>query len=435
MAWIIASFRPALWHRLGILGALNLGCAGADTTVPDLASVRLDPPAIQMLLGASYPLAITATDANGDPVGPAALQWNSSDARVVWVSAQGRITAIGVGEAAIRASFGPASDDVAVHVLPPGGPPAVAAVAVAPTTSSVLVGGTQRFVATPRDSAGGVISGLPVDWHTTDPAIATVTGDGTATGVAEGTTRVVATVAGVSNSARFDVATNVPSPGTWPNEPAGYSVVSDQSWSILSTLEWIIQFGTATLGLDLTAPASPPSVLTITYPVGFAGGSAPGTLIRDLPNARRVFMGLWWKASDPWQGHESNVNKIQFLFPSTGGDITMVMYGPPGGPYQLRVIPQFPGHASNWLLPNVAQVPVTLGTWHRIEWLVDYGDQVGVGTVRWWLDGQLIGDHSDVPFPDGGMLVYKISPTWGGVGDTKQQVDYFWFDQTYLSRR
>jgi hypothetical protein len=76
---------------------------------------------------------------------------------------------------------------------------------------------------------------------------------------------------------------------------------------------------------------------------------------------------------------------------------------------------------------------VTFGVWHRIEWLIDFGDQPRVGTVRWWLDGRLIGDYSNVPFPDGGLQTFKISPTWGGLNDAKTELDYFWFDQTYLS--
>jgi len=28
----------------------------------------------------------------------------------------------------------------------------------------------------------------------------------------------------------------------------------------------------------------------------------------------------------------------------------------------------------------------------------------------------------------------QIAPTWGGVGGTKSQQDYFWFDHVHLSR-
>ncbi|HTK57101.1 MAG TPA: Ig-like domain-containing protein, partial [Gemmatimonadales bacterium] len=416
----------------------QLGAASDFTDVGvlpvSLRSIRVLPPTVSVPVGSTTPFSASGIDDAGNVVPLGAVAWSVDAPAVASIGSNGVARGLTEGVTAIRATVGGLSGAATLQVTATG-PPSVAQVTLAPSSASLLTGETRQFAATPRDAAGTPIAGLPVDWHTNDPAIATVSSDGIVTGVGDGTTQVVATVAGVSGTARIDVATYVPSPGTWPHEPAGYSVVSDQPWSLLGTLNWILQFGTATVGIDLAAPASPPSVLTITYPTGFAGGEAPGTVMRDLPNTRRVFMGLWWKASDPWQGHETNVNKIQFLFPASGGDITMVMYGPRNGPYQLRVIPQFPGMPSNWLVPNVAQVPVTLGEWHRIEWLIDYGDQVGVGTVQWWLDGQMIGDYRDVPFPDAGMLVYKISPTWGGVGDTKTETDYFWFDQTYLSHR
>lgn len=222
---------------------------------------------------------------------------------------------------------------------------------------------------------------------------------------------------------------------SWPHEPAGYAAVSDQPWSGLWSEGWTMQFGEATITRDATAPRSPPKVLTIEYPRGFAGGAAPATATRAFPAARGVFTSFWWKPSDPWQGHESNVNKLLFLFPEEGGDMALVMYGPPGGPYELRVIPQFLGLPSEWLLPNATRLPVALGAWHRVEWLVDVPAGAALGTVQWWLDGELIGDHRDVPFPPDGMIELKISPTWGGVGDQKREVDRFWFDHVYLSRR
>jgi hypothetical protein len=307
-------------------------------------------------------------------------------------------------------------------------------VRLVPIGANLGIGETAHFSATPLNSAGGVVSGLTASWSSQDPGIATVTSSGTVTGIADGVTHIVATFAGVSASAAVNVLSNAPPPGTWPNEPAGYVPVSNQPWDVPTQLGWVLQFGTVTVTPDLSAPASPPNVLTILYPVGFPGGSAPGTVARDLPTRpRRVYMGTWWKVSDPWQGHNSNVNKILFLFPEAGGDMTLVMYGSPGGPYELRVLPQFEGIASDWLFPNVEHLPVTFGVWHRLEWLVDFGDQTGVGTVRWWLDGRLIGDYSNVPFPSGGMQTFKISPTWGGLNDVKTELDFYWFDQTYIS--
>ena len=225
----------------------------------------------------------------------------------------------------------------------------------------------------------------------------------------------------------------------WPNEPAGFRQLGDQPFEGLTLLNWGIAFndsGYVTVGADAEAPLSPPRVAQFTYPVGFIGGRAPGTVFRDFyPGTRRLYVGIWWKASDPWQGHPSNVNKIQFLFATGGfGQMYMAMYGSPGGPYDLRVLPGFPGVPPIWRGPNVNNIPVTLGVWHRIEWFVDYEADPNHGTVRWWMDGQLIGDYNDVVFPDRPLVEHQLSPTWGGVDGIKTETDFFWYDHVYISK-
>lgn len=187
---------------------------------------------------------------------------------------------------------------------------------------------------------------------------------------------------------------------------------------------------------DTSAPFSPPGVLEYLYPAGFAGGTAPATHYVGLGDAREVFIGIQWRASGNWHGHTSGVNKIHFLYLAGGGDIAMVMYGRPGGPYELRVLPQWSEHTRSWLTANVAQRPVLPGPWHRIEWHVKYESRSGAGDgiVRWWLDGTLSGSYTDVHFPpDAGFVEYQMSPTWGGVGDVKRHADFYRFDHTYIS--
>jgi hypothetical protein len=59
---------------------------------------------------------------------------------------------------------------------------------------------------------------------------------------------------------------------------------------------------------------------------------------------------MWRKPSNPWQGHSSYVNKV-FVLLGNAEHIILVMYGPPGGPYELRVAPEFGNW--DWLVPNV----------------------------------------------------------------------------------
>lgn len=228
----------------------------------------------------------------------------------------------------------------------------------------------------------------------------------------------------------------------WPHEPAGYEQITDQPFESLTSLGWGIAFnerGGVTTEIDPTAPLSPATVARFAYPVGFRGGRAPGTQFLDFPGRTGLFIGTWWKPSDPWEGHPSNVNKVQFLFPSNGaGNLTLVMYGPPGGPYELRTALQFKrADRRIWLVPNVHNVAVTLGEWHRIEWQVTYhtASDPPNGVVRWWLDGELVGDYRDVLFPTEPLGQFQLSPTWGGVDGVKSQDDFFWYDHVYVSGR
>jgi hypothetical protein len=223
----------------------------------------------------------------------------------------------------------------------------------------------------------------------------------------------------------------------WPNEPAGFAALTDQPWDALTGGGWNRRFSTYDRIIsDQTAPLSPMNVLEFVYPKGFAGGYAPASAYYPLNNTKEVFIGLWWKVSNPWQGHSSAVNKIQFVYLAGPADVAMVMYGVNGGGYDVRVLPQWREHKDQWLIPNVNNSPVTIGDWHRIEWYLKYDTayQAGNGIIRWWLDGTLAGDYTDVRYPrDAGLVEYQLSPTWGGVGGLKMATDYYRFDHLYIS--
>ncbi len=63
----------------------------------------------------------------------------------------------------------------------------------------------------------------------------------------------------------------------------------------------------------------------------------------------------------------------------------------------------------------------------------------GDGTVKVWLDGQLIMKHTNIPFrssdeSDAKFALFSHNPIWGGiVGDQKEHDDSFWIDYTVLS--
>jgi hypothetical protein len=346
---------------------------------------------------------------------------------VVAVDAGGRVHAVGPGTGLVIGKAGDLFDTTQVTVMDTG----VATVAISPAAPTVPVLGSTPLSAVYRNAAGEVVAGVPFTWTTLDPDIATVDPSGIITGRKVGETLVQASADQVIGQGEVSVQA-VPATGPWPNEPSILKLRADQPWDQLGGL-WQLLWGVAHIVDDPSAPGSPPGVLQIDFPIGFVGGAAPGTEAFDFPASREVYIGTWWMASDPWQGHVSNSNKIQYLFTPDSGSMAMIMYGPPSGPFELRVFPDWHGA---WLTPNVANVPVTLGEWHQIEWLVAYGptNDPPSGIVRWWLDGVLLGDYANVRLSSEPLIQYKLAPVWGGAETVqKTEADFFRYDHVRIS--
>ena len=363
---------------------------------------------------------------------------DSGTVAVVWTARYGAITPDGLYTApasgqedvvTARAAGTDYSDSAVVTLLPTP----VNSVVVSPSSTQLNTGELAQFTAAVLDANGDTLH-RNVNWSSSTPAVASVSASGVVSALTPGSTTITAANGGKQGSSAVTVVQAPPS-GTWPHEPSSYALIAEEPWSILSPLKWVLEFGTAAITLDTTAPESPPFVLQFTYPAGMAGGVAPGTMDYPLTGQHQLFVGMWWKPSSPWQGHNTGSNKIQYAFTDANGSITMVMYGPVGGPYELRVYPQFSTSAGIWLTPNIATVPVQLGVWHRIEWQLVYSTDASTpnGIVRWWLDGTLIGDYENVVYPGQGLSAYKIAPVWGGVGDVKNETDYYWVDQVHIS--
>jgi DNA/RNA endonuclease G (NUC1) len=93
----------------------------------------------------------------------------------------------------------------------PGGE--VASITVTPNPAAVVTGQTRQMAAAPRDAQGNPVQAA-VEWRTADATVATVSPTGLVTGVAIGTTTVIARAAnGVEGSATVQV-TAAPAPGT-----------------------------------------------------------------------------------------------------------------------------------------------------------------------------------------------------------------------------
>lgn len=403
-------------------------------------------------VGEAIQFVATAYDSTGDALRAQAMAWSSTNVAVATVTSTGTATAREPGLAWVAAWAGGKSGTAVIAVDDPanrggpGGDSAVIAgrtVAVAPARATLASGGTQQLVAVVRDLPGAIIVNAAVAWSSRDTSIATVAATGLVTAVARGVATITASAAGSSASATITVVdTGVPLPAAWPHAPPAYPPVSDQPFDLVTALNWAATpdaLGLVGIALDPTGPLSPAGVLQFTYPAGYAGGSAPSAVYHPLANLRQVYAGMWWRTNASWQGHDSEVNKIAFLYADgSAGNMYLCFYGPPAGPFETRVALQFAGADRRfWLVPNAASLAVSRGDWHRLEWLVRYNTSSSPpnGVVRWWLDGTLVGDYHDVRFPSRPLVEFQLSPTWGGTGGTKAATDYLRFDHLFLSGR
>jgi uncharacterized protein YjdB len=320
----------------------------------------------------------------------------------------------------------------------------VASVSLSPTSSSLLVGATQQFSATLKDATGNVLTGRSVTWTSSAPLIASVSSTGLAGGLLAGLSTITATSEGMSGTADLTVAATGPPPpsgsSNWPNEPAGWTTVNDYGMGALNTGAWAnvypadITDGGISVVSDASAPASPSSVWQFAYPTGFtSAGYAPATEWTTMTPTQSLYVGFWWKPSNPWQGHDSGVNKLMFMFTGDPAglsqNMTIQMYGSGNGPFSTRMVGE--GFEDVSYLENVGSTsPLALGAWHRVEILMNSP----TSSLKWWVDGKLVGSYTGVPYPPYGFFQLEFSPTWGGVGgSSKTENDYFWFDHVHVS--
>jgi Tol biopolymer transport system component/uncharacterized protein YjdB len=159
---------------------------------PAVASVSVAPGAPALAIGESAELSAEPRDATGRPLTDRSVTWSSTNDAVATVSSAGVVTAVGAGTARVVAASEGKQGTAEITVAASR----VVRVELNPRERSLAPGGQFTITATATDAAGGVVTGRPVTWTTTDAQVATVAADGRVTGVAPGDVHVAAEVDG-----------------------------------------------------------------------------------------------------------------------------------------------------------------------------------------------------------------------------------------------
>ncbi len=157
-----------------------------------------------MTTGHTVQLSAVLTDAGGK-THPA--QWPHDHLvierpSIATVGATGVVTGTSAGIATVRAQVDGASGIASIIVSDAP----VASVQVSPGTKQLTVGSSSQFSATALDASGGVVTGRPVTWSTSDAAVATVSTSGLVSALAPGNVQLTATIGGVDGTATVTVA-------------------------------------------------------------------------------------------------------------------------------------------------------------------------------------------------------------------------------------
>ncbi len=185
-----------------VLGYSLAACGGgsSEPTVV-VGTVEVTPAQTSQQVGESVQLSATVKDVDGNILSGQPVSWSTSASTVASVSASGLVTAHALGQALITAASGNRSGVATVNVVPEP----ISSITVAPTNDTIFVEETVQLTPTLRDANNNIVTGRQINWSSSTPAVATVSGAGLVTGVSDGSATITATVDGRTASATIRV--------------------------------------------------------------------------------------------------------------------------------------------------------------------------------------------------------------------------------------
>ncbi len=163
--------------------------------------VSVSPPTATTFVGTTQTFTAVSRDAMGAILTDRGVTWSSSNPSVASVSAAGEVTALATGTAFIEATVEGVIGRSALTVLPVP----VSSVTIALPSNVMSIGAQQQATAAALDQNGTTLSGRPMAWSTSDPAVAAISATGFITALTPGIVLITAASEGQSASATLTV--------------------------------------------------------------------------------------------------------------------------------------------------------------------------------------------------------------------------------------
>lgn len=228
----------------------------------------------------------------------------------------------------------------------------------------------------------------------------------------------------------------------WPNEPAGSTVVLDCPFSQQMTTQPVTVcavnnvYNAGAIVSD-SDPVSPPGAYRSRISAGQqTGGTQLNWVYPQTVN--EMYMGMVVRTNPEFQGR-TTANKTFFLrgpgmngFWGLGGAV-----GSTGGPMYFghNTSSLDNSHACAFDLglvcnPNVASPFLIKGQWTKLEAYVKKSSTATSrdGIVRWWVNGILSGNYTNLNYAQNGLNEWVWSETWDGtVTNPVPSVPWEWY--------
>lgn len=374
-------------------------------------------------------------------------------------SALGRITTVESKLLSLDTRVTALDTRVSALELPPTPPPPITTAPLtvtdltvsSPTTSSLLVTFTEVSggAGSPanyelRYSTGNLVWGTATPWPvlggTSVGTRRTVVVTGLLPGTSyqfqlvafRGTLNVDAVFGATSNvaSGMTTVVVTPPPPpvvGRWPHQPTGFRTLTDQPWLAVQSLGWqyIKRAGSkvAVILTDPSAPLSPPTALRIIFTPDMGSDNDPGANFFPLSNVRELYWAYALRISSNWHASPAGACKMTYCM-APNSNLWTALNHPPG-----QIGPPFHAVArTEWLarywLPQTP-TPIQPGVWNIYEWYTKLASPgASDGVLRWWVNGQLNGDYTNVPStPASGFGEFQFAPTVQQAPPSEQYMD------------
>jgi serine/threonine protein kinase len=166
---------------------------------PRVVQLTIVPAVFELEVGATQQLTTEPRGRRGQILTRTVL-WSSSDPQTAGISEQGLVRAHHVGSASLLAHCDGVGATSNVKVIAPR----VASVRIVGVPASLGVGSASPLRAEARDARGARLE-RPIDWSTSDPAVARIGADGVLHALARGQVHVIAACEGTSARVSIDV--------------------------------------------------------------------------------------------------------------------------------------------------------------------------------------------------------------------------------------